>query len=190
MTDKSIVEGLVELLRDKRRLVREDANTLCYVLQGLRSVFERYFPKESVICVETGRLYSNAFQLQKSGKDVVMGSYRCSLKEVVMDTKALIDMAVYEVKAVGLPENASSAGPVFAPQSIDSVTGVIWGLKGNLTPQQRKELVAAARSTAESAESWSYINDKLKEFGLGTLAGILSDLLSQPAVWEGVKELL
>lgn len=110
MTENDIVQGLVALLQGKQRQVRDDADTLCYVLQGVMSVIDRYYPKESLIYILTNRLYSRADQLHRNGVAVNPNYQRCNVEDIARDTIGLIDMIVDEVKAVGLPERVGEGG--------------------------------------------------------------------------------
>ena len=122
---------------------------------------------------------------------------RCSTKEIAEDLRSVIESAIEEVKAIGLPQaatkNASRAininNTLSQSQSQNqeitlAVNILLDAIKDDLTGKQRKELLAVAEEAATPEEAHKGIMEKLKSFGENVSASIVANMLTNPQVWN------
>lgn len=204
MNDPEQGKNFIKFLEQKKANVVEDIAVLSNVLQSLLSVFERYYDKDSTFVKSTQNLKSYIGVLQKIKKDShLMLSPRCNIHDITIDTLAVMNAAIDEVKAIGLPEGGvemsskdiTITNTLSQNQSQNQEQTIIEQLfleaiKDELNGKQRKELLAIVEETKDPNKARKSILAKLKEFGIDVSASIVANILTNPQIWSTIGSLI
>ena len=195
-------QSFIDLLKQKRNAVKEDAIVLADIIQSLQSIFERYYDTNKVFVKKLQLLDGYSHNLIHTKQDSLPMIDRCSTKCIAEDVQSVIDSAIEEVKAIGLPTtnnvvsrdiNINNTLNQTQNQSQDinlAVTILLEALKDDLTGKQRKELLAVANDASNPEEARKGLLDKLKTFGEEVTASIVANILTNPQVWNFIGTII
>ena len=183
-------------MEQKKNALKEDALVLADIIQSLQSIFERYYDSNKVFVKKLQQLDGYTHNLIHTKKDLLPMIDRCSTKCIAVDLQSVIDSAIEEVRAIGLPTtnnvvsrdiNINNTLNQTQNQSQEinlAVDILLEALKDDLTGKQRKELIAVAKEAATPEEAHKGIVEKLKSFGEEVTASIVANILTNPKVWD------
>ena len=187
----------IELLELKKGYIGEDVVSLADVIQSVQSIFERYYANDKTFVKKVQQLGQYTQNLIHTKKDSLPLFDRCSTKEIAEDLRSVIDSAIEEVKAIGLPQTASknAARAININNTLSqtqsqnqkitiAVNILLDAIKDDLTGKQRKELLAIAKEASSPEEAHKGIMEKLKSFGENVSASIVANILTNPQVWD------
>lgn len=193
----------VELLEQKKTAIKEDVVVQAAIIQSLLSVFERYYGNDKTFVKKVQLLEQHTRNLIHTKKDSLPLFDRCSTKFIAEDLLTVIDSAIEEVKAIGLPKpnikdvsrdiNINNTLNQSQEQNQEQnliVSILLEAIKDDLTGKQRKEVLEAAKSAKTPEEAHKSIMDKLKEFGANVSASIVANILTNPNVWETIGSII
>lgn len=204
MDNQEQCKNFIDLLEQKKATVSEDIGVLSVVLQSLLSIFERYYDKDSTLVKTTQNLKSYISVLQKIKKESnPILSPRCNIRDIASDTVAVMDTAIDEVKAIGLPEddvrmstkdisitNTLNQSQTQSQEQSFVEQIFIEAIKDELNGKQRKELLSIAQEVNDPKEAHKGILSKLKEFGIDVSASIVANILTNPQIWATIGSLI
>lgn len=194
---------LIDLLEQKKVIIKEDAYVLSNVLQSLQSIFERYYGVDKAFVKKIHELEGFTRNLIHVKRDAFPMFDRCNTKDISEDIKVVIDTAIEEIKAIGLPKpvsnNASNGFSINntlsqtqnQSQDVNLINTILLdAIKDELTGKQRKEILSVAKEAHTPEEAHKGIVEKLKEFGPNVSASIVANILTNPRVWEAVGSII
>ena len=202
-------KSFIELLNNKRYEVVEDRNELLNVLDSLSSIFERYYGKDKAFVKQIDEQQKYARILLQVGKDNYPLCSQCNIKAIADKTRALIDSAIEEVQAIGIPNQVKGIAPKGSKSNggikiVNNLTQsqtqsqeqnvvvniLLEAIKDDLTGKQRKELLAIAKEASTPEEAHKGILEKLKSFGADVSASIVANILTNPQVWSVIDTIV
>lgn len=205
-------KSLIELLKKKLEEVCEDRTMLFNILSSLNSIFERFYGADKALVKQTKQLLQYAAVLQQCNNDNYPVYTRCNTRDMATDTKALIESAIEEVSALGIPQqkkktlvkeqsqesgikiintlNQSQNQEQHQNQQQDLVVEILLeAVKDELKGKQLKDLLAIADEKKDPQEAHKNFLEKLKEYGVDVSASIVANILTNPTVWTTLGSL-
>jgi len=189
---KKVLDFLENTLNNLPELNRDDMNT---TVSTLDSILFRYFDEKTKHRQDLNIISKELSSLVFYKEDT---SFGWSLDDIKDWYKTLLKSIIFELKLLELPSekdkkiDKSIKVNVKQIQSQEqtqkqSLNIFIESIKNELSESQLKEIKEIISKESDIERTKSKILDKVKEFGLSVCASILSNIITNPSILNGIK---
>ena len=195
---EKVVNNLLEVISKQKEEIGPKTNRIQLVsaIDQLKSLIERFFERDSTYHESLTAIWGG---LQLAGMHAGVGTnpFGNSLKDYIESYQCMLTNIESELKTFGPPSpNDPKINPQFqlilnqnneANQTQEqsqnqSIDLLVESIKEELTGRQWKELVEILKSTHTTEEKGAKIHSAISSFGTSLAAGILTNILSNPAI--------
>lgn len=186
---------IIELLTEYRETLDSKDRDEIFILTGsVDSIITDYLPTSAALKSDLANIRKKISYLVGMKTDTYIHGITLDNEKTFF--KKYLDNLINQISKLGIPENKSNIDNsikfnVSQNQSQNQSQKLILeifieSIRSEITSKQLKELKTIITEEKEPKKARVKILDKLNSFGIAVCTNILTNIISNPAVWEGL----